>query len=252
MAAKAWAPNARTGGAGEGRSLMLAADRTGVPEATAVAVVSRLQLVRDAIGRALEDVGFTVIPLSPPRGTDAVREARRGIIERGRVVGLLATDLAGASEVHEAATLIRDLPLDWLLMTSRPAGALWGALIEGGARDVLNETAHLDDLADRLARVAAGAALTPSPARTAAIAAWAAVPEHDRLQVHRLLQLTAREMEILVELADGDSARRIAARSGVSTGTVHSQIRTVLRKLKVRSTLQAVAAYRHVGDVLNG
>jgi DNA-binding NarL/FixJ family response regulator len=42
----------------------------------------------------------------------------------------------------------------------------------------------------------------------------------------------------------------IAQRVGVAEGTVRSQLRSIFRKLGVRSQLQAVAAFRSVNDWL--
>lgn len=53
--------------------------------------------------------------------------------------------------------------------------------------------------------------------------------------------LTDRELEIMVELAKGASSREMAARLYVSESTIKSHLRTVYRKIGVRSRSQAVA-----------
>lgn len=53
--------------------------------------------------------------------------------------------------------------------------------------------------------------------------------------------LTAREVEILVGIANGASSRELAAKLFVSESTVKSHLRTIYRKINVRDRSQAVA-----------
>ena len=53
--------------------------------------------------------------------------------------------------------------------------------------------------------------------------------------------LTAREIEVLVGLVDGESTKALAARLGVTTATARTHVQNVLAKLGVHSRLQAVA-----------
>jgi len=53
--------------------------------------------------------------------------------------------------------------------------------------------------------------------------------------------LTARELDILMELAKGSTDREIAAKFVVAEGTVKTHIRHILRKLGARNRTQAVA-----------
>ena len=54
-------------------------------------------------------------------------------------------------------------------------------------------------------------------------------------------QLTPRELEILSHLCQGKSYKMIAAALFISTGTVHSHIKKIYRKLEVNSKSEAVA-----------
>ncbi len=51
--------------------------------------------------------------------------------------------------------------------------------------------------------------------------------------------LTPREMEILCHLAEGKSNKVIARELGISNGTVKLHVRAILRKLQVRSRVEA-------------
>lgn len=58
---------------------------------------------------------------------------------------------------------------------------------------------------------------------------------------HRLTYLTTSEHRVLFHMMQGDSAQEIAEDLIVSLATVRSHIRSILRKLRVRSQLAAVA-----------
>lgn len=53
--------------------------------------------------------------------------------------------------------------------------------------------------------------------------------------------LTRREQEILRYLCEGHSYKMISAELSISTGTVHTHIKNIYRKLQVRSNSEAVA-----------
>ena len=55
----------------------------------------------------------------------------------------------------------------------------------------------------------------------------------------RFSELTPREMEILRHLAAGQSNKAIARELGITIGTVKLHVRSILRKLQVRSRVEA-------------
>ena len=63
----------------------------------------------------------------------------------------------------------------------------------------------------------------------------------------RLSKLTKREREIIQLMVDGMSRREMAARLCVSNDTVRTHVRTILRKLEVHSSTDAVAVAREAG-----
>jgi len=93
----------------------------------------------------------------------------------------------------------------------------------------------LDDFVAAVKRVAGGgSALDPNvvsqlPGRSR---------RHDPLD-----DLTAREREVLVLLAEGRTNRAIAERLRISEGTVKYHVKNVLRKLRARSRADAVARH---------
>jgi len=68
-----------------------------------------------------------------------------------------------------------------------------------------------------------------------------------RARLAPFAQLSCREAAVLVEMMEGLSADEIAAKHFVSTSTVRTQIRGILKKLGVSSQLAAVARAYQAG-----
>ncbi len=65
----------------------------------------------------------------------------------------------------------------------------------------------------------------------------------------RLDRLTARQLEILQEMAEGRSPSEIAERLGISRHTLRTHVQNILTKLGVHSKLQALAHAIRFGKV---
>lgn len=81
--------------------------------------------------------------------------------------------------------------------------------------------------------------------------------QSDRLEAsgsHPLASLTPREREVLSYLAQGVGRREVAERMHLSANTVRSHMQNLMGKLKVHSTLEAVAIARQAqqGEGLSG
>jgi PAS domain S-box-containing protein len=61
------------------------------------------------------------------------------------------------------------------------------------------------------------------------------------------VKLTAREMEILISLARGDSTRTIANRLNISSATVNNHIKHILTKLDAHTRLEAIRHAERAG-----
>jgi DNA-binding NarL/FixJ family response regulator len=132
------------------------------------------------------------------------------------VVGNIAADLPGTRFL---ALSVSDAPEDVI------------AMIRAGARGYVTKSIGADDLADAVARVAAGEAVfSPRLAGFVLDAFAGAVPvERDP----ELDQLTAREKEVLRQIARGYSYKQVARRLSISIKTVETHVSSVLRKLQL-------------------
>lgn len=208
-----------------------------------IVVLSRAHLVRDAVRTALQAIGHPAISLGVPTDPAHLRDARRWVARHKPATGLLITNLDSAAALRDAAAVVAELDIPWLILTETPPSPSWGALLEVGARDVLAADTDLRTVSEALTALGKGDPRPPDHRREVALRAWQELGENGREIVRRLDSLSPREMQILVELHRGHPVKLIAQRTGASEGTVRSQVKSVLRKLETNSQLAAVAMY---------
>lgn len=212
-----------------------------------VVVTAHRQLVRDAVSLSLSSYGFAAVSMPLPVTASQILDMRRGLAGSRPAIGLLIGEVADAPQLRELAAVISGIDIAWVVLTGTPAGPAWGALQELGAHEVVAETTTLAALGGLLLDVAARC--MPATA-TERHRSWSSGSHRQRQLARCLQRLSAREMQILVSLADGSSVMRIAESAGVAEGTVRTQVKSILRKLAVNSQLQAVAALREANEWL--
>lgn len=213
-----------------------------------VVVTSKQLLLRDAVRTALRSHGFAATSLGVPTGAAQFHDARRWIAQIRPAAGLLVAELDDAQQLRDAVAVITGLDLGWVVLTSTVPGPVWGALIDAGAHDVLPTTASLDALSEVLHRQDVDEPEELGHEYDEVVRAWRDADDERHRLTRRIETLSPREMEILVELHDGDSVKVIAARAGVAEGTVRTQVKSLLHKLEVSSQLQAVASFQHANE----
>ncbi len=112
------------------------------------------------------------------------------------------------------------------------------AAVRAGARGYLLKDLEPDELIASLARITAGECVI-APEMTGVLARVVQGDEPIMDSDTRFAELTPREMEILCHLAEGQSNKVIARELGISNGTVKLHVRAILRKLQVRSRVEA-------------
>jgi DNA-binding NarL/FixJ family response regulator len=166
-----------------------------LPRGARALVVSELRLVAESVAVALSVRGVETVstpwpPASEPR-------SRCGTDGHQADVGLVLSELADAASVHKVRSVIRWLPVPWVVVTSAPRGAAWGAVLEIGADTVLSDSTTLDDLADTLVDVRQGRSPIGTDLRRQLVDdRLAAVEELERLRA-RLSALSLPERSVL-------------------------------------------------------
>jgi len=166
-------------------------------------------------------------------------EARR---LRPHVV-LLDLHLGGEGDALPMIGLLTARGIHVLVLTGSTDEGLHGTALDAGAASVLHKGESLDKLFQNIRDVVDGQ-IVMRPARRDELL------QHGRRRralEAKLRTLSPRETEVLDALIEGRSAETIASEQFVSLGTVRSHIRSILRKLGVKSQLAAVAAARRVG-----
>ena len=110
--------------------------------------------------------------------------------------------------------------------------------VQAGAGSVVTMTESPEALIDAIRAAGRGISRVPAEVLRAVLPAC---PEADDPTRSYLDRLTRREREVLDLLASGCDRRAIAARLYCSPETVRTHIRSVLIKLEVHSTVEAVA-----------
>jgi DNA-binding NarL/FixJ family response regulator len=110
------------------------------------------------------------------------------------------------------------------------------ASTRAGADMFLPKAMPVAEMVTAIRRLASGNS-TPGRSGTKA-------PQLTRAKVGRIGGLSPRQRQVLEDLRLGRTNREIAARLGISTGTVNKHVHEVLTVLKVRNRTQAAAVAR--------
>jgi DNA-binding NarL/FixJ family response regulator len=124
--------------------------------------------------------------------------------------------------------------------------------LRAGASGFLLKDAPRHDLIAAVRRVAAGDALLAPSVTMRLIESFARRPAAALPSPTRLASLTARERDILLLLARGQSNAEVAAGLFVSEATVKTHVGHLLAKLGLRDRIQAVILAYETGLVVPG
>jgi RNA polymerase sigma factor (sigma-70 family) len=202
-----------------------------------IAIASDLSLVAETVRTALASRGYDC-PLAPwptaaPRSVDA---------------GLLICELAPGDRMCEALRLVEGSRYPWLLLTGAPPGSAWGAALEGGFAGVVSSSVTLAEVDQALQRLLAGEPMHEPDERAQWIQEWQETRARRQVLARRVQSLTPRERTVLRLLYAGMGVRDIAGSLELSEATVRSHVKSVLRKFRVNSQLDAVAVLGWLRD----
>jgi DNA-binding NarL/FixJ family response regulator len=194
-------------------------------------------------------MGFAPYDAPLPTTHAQVQALRRCLAGRSTTSGVLIAEVSAAAQLREAAAVVSGIGIDWLVLAGVRPGPAWWALEDAGARLVLPLTSSLDQLVSALRD---HADRRPEASRPAPGAGRDVASARRHQLLRQVGQLTNREMQILVALRGGSTVIEIAAGFGVAESTVRTQVKSTLRKLGVRTQLQAVAILRQADEWLTG
>ncbi len=199
-----------------------------------VALADDQTLVRAGFRMIVESQRDMAVAGEAADGREAVELVRR---ERPDVVlmdirmpsmdGIEATrQIAGASRV----VILTTYELDEYVFDALAAGA----------SAFLLKAAPPEDLIRAIRVVSSGDALLAPSVTRRLIDEFAKRPEPASRSAHRLEGLTERELEVLKQIAQGQTNAEIAARLHVAETTVKTHVAHLLAKLELRDRVQAV------------
>jgi DNA-binding NarL/FixJ family response regulator len=157
-------------------------------------------------------------------------------------VVLLDVHMPGGGGVEAVRGLKQNPGLQVLMLTISEKNEDLLAAIEAGADGYLLKSAEPEELCRAIRQVAAGQSVL-APEVTAKVMHAAARTRSRQPPV----DLSLRELEVLVELAQGATTLEIAATLVISQNTVKTHVRHILEKLGVSNRAEAVSRATAMG-----
>ena len=199
-----------------------------------VLIVDDHTLFRSGLGELLERRGIEVCAAvgDGEEGCRLAAELEPDVV----LLDLRMPELDGLSVLERLAALGLDCAVVMLTTSSDERDLVTS--LRSGARGYLLKDMEPDQLVDALAAVVEGETVV-APEMTSVLAKVVKGGELESDRPDRFSALTPREFEILRHLAEGQSNKEIARDLGITDGTVKLHVRSILRKLEVRSRVEA-------------
>jgi len=210
-----------------------------------VLLVDDHALVRKGIEELLQSRGVQVVA-SVSSGEEGLRRAR----ELACDIILLDVKMPGMTGVETLKQLrASGVATPVVMLTMSREDADLGAALRGGAQGYLLKDIEPEELVPALEAVLRGdKVVSQEMVGTLAglVGGDARAPREMPRPAAPFAELTPRELEILEHLADGSSNKMIARALEISEGTVKLHVKAILRKLGMRSRVEAaVSAVEH-------
>jgi len=195
---------------------------------TRVVIVDDHEALREGLAALLAARGIDVL------GTAGNGAAATDLVEHAEAdVAVVDLDLPDMSGIDLARALTaRGARPSVLLYAAAADGDACGSALDAGARGYAVKQGSADELVEAIERVGGGATyVDPRLDGVAPSSPTAPAPP----------TLTAREREVVRLMAEGRTAQTIAGELSVSTETVRTHVRNVIRKLRARNRVHAIA-----------
>jgi DNA-binding NarL/FixJ family response regulator len=167
----------------------------------------------------------------------------------GATIDLVVMDpaLAGCSGLSVLVMVHQRLPnTPTVVFSSRSDDQMVGSCKALGAAGFLHKSAEIDEIAHALRSVLEGA--RPFPALTGAASASQELTALNR----RLDGLTATQMKVLMNIADGRLNKQVAADLHVTEAAIKAHLTVIFRKLGVQNRAQALLTMRPILESTGG
>ncbi|WP_053664428.1 response regulator [Streptomyces sp. MMG1121] len=200
-----------------------------------VVVVDDEALVRSGfqlILNAAEDIEV-VATVSGAGAVARVRETRPDVV----LLDIRMPDVDGLTVLREVRTL-PDGPVVAMLTTFDTDEYVLAALRHGAAGFLLKDT-EPEQLAQMVRTLAAGGIVMSPKASRTLLLSHPGTESADAEEAARVRRLTARELDVLVLVAEGLSNADVGLRLHLSAGTVKDHVSAIFTKLRVTSRIQA-------------
>jgi DNA-binding NarL/FixJ family response regulator len=204
-----------------------------------VLLVDDHQLLRQAVRRALEDAGMTVVAEAGD-GSEAVRLASE-LSPDVIVMDVSMPVLDGVEATRRIHSVSPDLPI--VVLTMHGEDSQRRQALEAGATGFLTKDVSMQDVV-RTVHQAAGGDMALSPELASTILSELRAPDPPNAS-----PLTPREEEVLQLIADGLSTTEVAERLFISGKTVKNHLASIYEKLDARDRTQAVLAAVRIGII---
>ena len=209
-----------------------------------VLIVDDHRLMADSLCVALRLEGFDPVVAAIADPHDLVAR----IVADPPALVLLDLDLGGA--LGDGADLVAPCVAAGarVLVLTGTKDQLWiASALEQGACAAIDKAIPFEELLPVVMSAARGEQVLAPAERDRLVGQLRAHRVSRRRDLAPFESLTPREQQVLRALSNGLTVPRIAELWVVSEATVRSQVHAVLRKLSVRSQLEAVAAATRVG-----
>ncbi|KOV60651.1 transcriptional regulator [Streptomyces sp. MMG1121] len=181
---------------------------------------------------AAEDIEV-VATVSGAGAVARVRETRPDVV----LLDIRMPDVDGLTVLREVRTL-PDGPVVAMLTTFDTDEYVLAALRHGAAGFLLKDT-EPEQLAQMVRTLAAGGIVMSPKASRTLLLSHPGTESADAEEAARVRRLTARELDVLVLVAEGLSNADVGLRLHLSAGTVKDHVSAIFTKLRVTSRIQA-------------
>ncbi len=209
-----------------------------------IAVVGGHPVIRGVIRLACQEAPDLELVVETDR-IDGASESVRLAEPHVAVIDLEMPDGDGLMVLRDLRQ--RGFPGRTLVLTDRTDGASVIEALRHGADGYLVKAHGLRTVASAIRRTVAGERLLEGELEAGAMREIGRFATRARERSEVEAAITAREHEVLLQLADGLTMQQIGRRLAISPRTVETHVAKIYRKLGVRTRVQAVARAASLG-----